>query len=342
MSDISVTILGLGRIGTSMGLALKRYNRSGSQHHFNITGYDSRPGMVKTAQKMDAVDSIETKAFVAVRDRDIIVVALPYSEVKEAYELIAPDLREGAVILDTSVLKEPSLEWAKKQLPPTAHLVGVAPIIGPRYLFDGVDDAERAVEDYFDNGTMLLMPSVSCVPEAVELATNFSTLLGATPHFLDPLEFDGLSAATDGLPSLIGVVFFHTLLKSQGWNDVQRVTNPAFGMLTHWLFDTHPDDLRDSWVNNRDNLLRYTDEFLDMLGRFRDILARENRDALEAALISSSEEYEAWINRRYKANWDDTYKPDVASATGTIVSGLIGGKMARKLMGGDKDQDRDR
>ncbi len=336
MADISISILGLGRIGTSIGLALKRYNSSGGQHHFEITGYDSRPSYAKSAKKMDALDKSESRIGNAARKRDIIVISLPYAEVKTAYEVISPNLRDGAVILDTSVLKKPSLQWAEKYLSEETHLIGVTPIVNPAYIFDGVDETKRATEDLFDSGTILLMPRANCAKEAVELAANFSTLLGAAPHFLDPVEFDGLVAATEGLPSLLNVVYFYSLLKSQGWNDIQRVTNPAFGMLTSYLFDTHPDDLRDNWLNNRENLLRHTDGFIEALQGFRNFIAENDQNALEAVLVESAQEYEGWINRRHNASWDDARQPEISTGQ-TMMGSLFGSNIADRLTGKNKD-----
>ncbi|RMG86306.1 MAG: hypothetical protein D6712_07825, partial [Chloroflexi bacterium] len=151
-----------------------------------------------------------------------------------------------------------------------------------------------------------------------------------------PVEFDGLIAATEGLPALIGVAYFYTLLKSEAWGDLQRVTNPAFGMLTRHLFDTHPDDLRDQWLQNKDNLVRYTDAFIAMLRQFRNSIAEGNLDAIEAATIDAAQEYEAWINRRHNDEWDDDNPPALDGGS-TLLSGLLGGKLADRLLGRNTD-----
>ena len=342
MANVSVGILGLGRIGASMALALKRYSASKDAHHiFDVVVSDSRAGVREEAQKMGIAQRIERNLFDAAENRDIVVFALPYAEVKAAYEVIGPLLRPGAVILDTSPLKQPSLEWAKKYLRAEAHVVGITPILNPKYLFEGVDDTQYAREDLFDKGTMLLMPGVSAIKDAVELASDFSTLLGATPHFLDPAEHDGLVALTEGLPALLGVAAFYLLQQNRGWGDIQRLTNPAFGLLTHHLFDTHPDDLRDSWLNNRDNLLRSLDEFMSTLRTFRDVLAANDQAALESVLIKSSEEYSAWINRRHNARWEETSASQTPTMGQFMFGNMMGSLLSKRFRrddNGDKDE----
>jgi prephenate dehydrogenase len=340
MATVTVAILGLGRIGSSVGLALKRYNASKeAQHTFEMTLADTRGGAREDAQKIGLTGKIERDAFNAAVDKDIVVLALPYADVQAAYRGIGREVRPGAVILDASPLKQPSLKWAETHLHGEAHLVGITPILNPQYLFDGMDDTAHAAADLFDKGNMLLMPSASCSKEAVELASDFSTLLGTKPLFVDPAEHDSLMAATEGLPMLIGLAAFYMMLKNQGWTDIQRFTNPNFGRLTHHLHDNHPDDIRDVLLNNRENVIRQIDEFSASLQSFRALLAQEDRRAVESAAIEASDAYDAWINRRYNAKWD-TDKAGVKNPSlgGMVMTGLMGTFFTKRVMG-DKKED---
>jgi prephenate dehydrogenase len=340
MANIAIAILGLGRIGASMALALKRYNAKGGAHQFTITGYDNRPAVAKTAEKMKLADEMANKAYNAVRNKDIIVLALPYAEIQAVYELISQDLRPGVVVLDTSPLKLPSMNWAKKHLTSEAHVVGITPIVNAKYLLEASDDTEHAHDDLFDKGSMLLMPSPSSIKDAVELAADFASLLGATPHFVDPAEHDGLVAATEGLPALLGVAAFYMFSNNQGWADGQRMVNPAFGTLSHHLFDTHPDDLRDLWLKNRENMVRYIDDLMTVLRNFRSRLAEDDQAAIEAVLVDTAATYEKWINRRHNGRWDENQKPDGPNPMGDLARGFMGSYFANRLLGKkDKNED---
>jgi prephenate dehydrogenase len=340
MANVSVGILGLGRLGASVGLALKRHNRQGGQHKFTISGYDASASSVKAAKKLSAVDQVGSQPEQMARDRDIVFMALPYAEVQTAYELIAPSLRPGAVIVDMSSLKQPSLDWARKNLPENVHIVCAAPVVNPRYLFEGTDETSRASEDYFDQGTMMLMPSVNCITEAISLASDLSEILGARPHFYDPNEHDALIASTEALPSLLGMVYFYTLSQRNGWGDIQRLTNPAFGMLSRHLFDTHPDDLSHFWMDSSSHLLRYLDEMIASLRDFRALIADEERDALDAALANASSDYETWINRRHNNRWEADEKLSAETPTfGGVMGNMFGGALAGRLRRDKKDKD---
>jgi prephenate dehydrogenase len=335
MADVSIAILGLGRVGTSIGLALKRYNRGGGAHRFFITGYDSRAASVKAAQKLGAVDEVTSQPEAAARGKDIVVIALPYSEVEQTYRFAGGSLRAGAVLIDLSPLIAPSVAWAAKTLPKDAHLICAHAAVNPNYLMDGVDATDRASEDYFDDGTLFLMPGITSAKEAIDLASELTRILGARVQFIDPAEHDSLAAMTDLLPMLVGVAYFHMIQRSSGWPDLQRLTNGGFGMLTHNLFDTHPDDLRELWLRSGADLTRALDELIASLRTLRGVIAGADRDGLEAALDVSSREYEGWINRRRANRWDE----DPSAAPRQISFGSMMGNMVGSVFVGGRRKD---
>lgn len=330
MGDVSVAILGLGRVGASIGLALKRYNEQGKQHQFTISGYDNASSVAKTAQKMGAVDNASNRLDKVVADKDIIVMGLPYADVEAGYDLMSSSVRSGAVVIDLSPLSQPSMKFGEKYLSDDVHVVCAHPVLNPEYLFEGVDKIEKASADYFDNGTMLVMPSVKSIKEAIELAADFSSILGMKVHYADPAEHDGLATVTEALPSVLGVVYFYAMSKSLGWQDSQRLTNPTFGMMTHKLMDTHPDDIRDLWLGSSDSLVIQLDELMLQLRTLRGAIARKDREVLEVVLEDSSKEYEGWYNRRYHNHWKadeslDSQAPSASSMMGNMMGNIFGG-----------------
>ena len=332
MATISVGILGLGRLGTSFGLALKRYSaRKDARQQFSITGYDTTDN-ANVAKTKNAVDTITRSIVDAAADKDIVILSLPYRDVAAAYRAIGQDVRPGTVVLDVSPLKLPSQLWSEKHLRPDAYALGITPILNPAYLFDGLDDAEHAAADLFERGTMLLMPHPKCAKEAVELAADFAELLGGTTHFADPAEHDVWVAATEGIPAALGVAAFYSLQRSDGWNDAQRAGNPAFGRMTRHLYDTHPDDLRDMLLHNRENVVRQIDSTIETLRIVRDVLAQNDQKALEGLLIDAAQVYGQWVGRRQRGEWDDRDLQVKRESGGELLmTGLFGNKLSKRL-----------
>ncbi|MGB7341936.1 MAG: prephenate dehydrogenase/arogenate dehydrogenase family protein [Phototrophicaceae bacterium] len=337
MANLSVAILGMNRTTTSFGLALKRFTKKGGKHSFVVTGFDRTSEHLKQAKKMGALDNTESRPENAVKDADIVIMAVSYEEVEFTYRDIRQSLRDGVVILDMSPLKQPSLNWAKSYLTSEQHLIGMTAIVNPRYIFDTKEAVEEAEEDLFDHSAILLTPSASCVKEAVDLAFNFATIVGSKPRFLDPTEHDMLLAQTVQLPRILGVSLFYDLMQKRNWEDLKWLTNPDFGALTRPLFDVHPDGLRDEFYENRQVLARVLDTYIGTLTEFRDALVEDDKNAIEAATVDASTAYEGWINSRYKADWDVVGVKDPKADTGGMMQGLFGSKIAEKLSGKDKN-----
>ena len=339
MADISVALIGLGRLGASIGLALNRYNnRSDASNQFTITGTDVTGRAEQAAKEMGAVHDTVSSPVQAAAEKDLIVVSASYSEIRRIFREIAPELRDGAVVLDLSPLKQPSMQWAKEYFSDDAHLVGATAVVNPIYLWDGIDDTEHATVDYFDDGEFLLAPAPSAQRDAVELVTQLAGLLGANTHFVDPAEHDGVIAATEAIPALLGVGAFRAMASSHGWSEIQRTTNPAFGRLTHRIMDTHPDDIRDMVLNNKDNVVRHFDETLAVLQQLRDVVADGDVDAVEATLINAEETYQQWLRQRSQGKWDDYLESSESpSRMGGMLSGMLGGFLADRLTNSKED-----
>lgn len=338
-TTISVTILGLGRLGASFGLALKRYNaRKDARQTFVITGYDTDPNRTATATEIKAVDSIGKSAADAVRDKDIVIIALPYGEVQGGYRAIAGSLRDGVVILDTTPYKRSSTSWAGKFLSPQAHMIGVTPVINVKYLFDGAETPEHAQEDLFDDGMLIVVPEASSDRDAIELAADFALILGAKAHFADPIEHDSWVNWMEGLPIALSLGAFMSMQNSSAWEDARQVSNANFGRLTHHLFDTNAADLRDLLWENRESISRGLDATIQKLELIRSLLNENSPAGLEEALERSAENYAKWLLRRKDNQWTDLPDQKPRESPGGAFAGvLLGNYLSKKLRRDGKD-----
>src|SRR5258706_2226901 len=154
MARVNVTLIGLQRMGASLGMALKRHSKGpDAQHEFVITGSDENRDMMKAASAMGAIDQEIRDPGNAVEKADIVIVSMPYSMVKDIFSIIGPVLKPGAVVIDLSPLKLPSIAWARQYFrkdndgKPEAYVIGVTPLINADYLQDPREGIEAARED---------------------------------------------------------------------------------------------------------------------------------------------------------------------------------------------------
>ena len=340
MQTINVAIIGLKRIGGSVGLVLQKYNKSKeARQRFVITGYDPDEREAQKARTNGAVDNTSRNLAAALRDKELVVMALSFHEVEAAYQLAAQDLRKGTVVLDFSPYKQPSVDWAEKLFPKETFLVGITPIVNARYLFDGLDTLEHAVDDYFSGGTILLSPNAGCDKDAVQLASDFAQILGASVRFTDPVEHDSWAVLMEALPAAISLAVFNTIRHQEHWDDVRRVGNPAFGQLTHHLLEMHPDALRDLLLRDRERVARQLDGVIDALTTLRTLLLENDRDALEALLIDTNDDYLQWLGQRRSGDWDGRKTVERESNSTTLMNGLFGSALTKRLKRGQSGDD---
>src|SRR3990172_2420099 len=123
---IQITIVGLGQIGASVGLALREHGEL-----VRRIGHDRDFGIARRAEKMGALDKVVINLPSAVREADLVLLAIPIDQMRDTLEVIREDLNEGVVVMDTSPVKEAVAAWAAELLPPERHYVGLTPVINP-------------------------------------------------------------------------------------------------------------------------------------------------------------------------------------------------------------------
>jgi prephenate dehydrogenase len=338
MAELRGAILGLDRLGASIALRLRAYEKGGKRR-FQLVGYDSREDYEKPARKLKVLDKVERKPYTAVQSADLVIMNLPYEDLRVGYELVAPSLREGVVILDTAVIKQPSVQWAAEFLTEAHHMIGFTPVINADYMLDHQLSPEEASDDYFRGSTIYLTPSSTSNREAIDLAVNFALILDGKPHFLDPAEHDSLTTITEEIPQLLSVAAYSAAMEHNAWSDAQRLTNPPFNVLTRYLLTHHPDALRDEWLANNEALARAVDDILRILRELRDCLAEGDESAIEAFLIKASDDYQEWINKRHKGDWDKMAASRV-QFDNTVTGALFGSAISKRLFGGNNDGDK--
>lgn len=189
-----ITIIGLGLIGTSLGLAIKRSNFP----EVTLVGHEIEREAAIRASKRGAVDKVEPYLPAAVEDATMVIIATPVLAIREVLQDIASHLAEGAIVTDTGSTKSMVLQWAADYLPPSVSFVGGHPMAGKTE--SGPDAAEV---DLFQGAPYCIVPGKDARPEALETVIDLVRAIGAVPYFVDAAEHDAYVAAVSHLPIAI-------------------------------------------------------------------------------------------------------------------------------------------
>jgi len=319
---VEITIVGLGQIGTSIGLALAE--------HTNLLkrmGHDRRYDIAKQAAKMGAVDRVSPNLPSSVRDADIVLLAIPMDQIRETLEIIIPDLKEGAVVMDTAPVKESIAAWAGELLPPGCDYVGLTPVINPAYLYGPESGTEAAHADMFRNSLMGIVAPARTSPEAIKLAADLTRLLGASAFFTDPTEMDGLMAATHLLPQMMAAALLNATVDQPGWREGQKLAGKVYAEATNPIMhQSAAAALRAETKINRENLLRHLDNTIAILQAFRSDIQDGNQDALQERLERAVQGRERWWKQRQSGEWAQSEAFPTAETTSSsdVFGRLLG------------------
>src|SRR5438309_11451881 len=130
-----IGIVGLGLIGGSIGMALKRHVPG-----VTVVGVARRAETAKRAVELAAADEAGAD-LAALKDVDLVVLAGPLASTPEVLEEVARHLPEGARVTDVGSVKEWVAYFADKELDPKRNpFVGGHPMAGKEVT--GVDNAD--------------------------------------------------------------------------------------------------------------------------------------------------------------------------------------------------------
>lgn len=327
MKKINITIVGLGQIGASIGLALAEHSEM-----FERVGHDLDFRIAKQAQKMGAVDRVAANLPSAASKADIVLLCLPIDQIKETIELIAEDLREDVVVMDTGPVKEVVAAWASELFPEKRHYVGLTPVINPAYLH-GLDSGIQAAHaDLFRDGLMAIVSSPRSPSEAIKLAADLTRLLGADPFFADPMEIDSLMAATHTLPQLMAAALLNATVDQPGWREGRKVAGRAYAEVTSPIANfSQPKTLGKAATLNRESVIRTIDSVIATLQTLRNDIDADDNKSLESRLERARKGRELWWVQRQAADWAAEEMPSAATPTGSSeFFGRLFGMRSRK------------
>lgn len=331
MSNFTITIIGAGVIGTSLGLALKQQADPPT-----VLAHDKDLGVASAAAKMGAFDKAEWNLINACDKADLVILAIPLNGVEATLKAIGPELKPNAVVTDTCPSKQPVLAWAAKYLPESVHFVGGNPLV--RSINSGYANARA---DLFKERLYCLTPAPGAHEQAVELLAGLASLVGAEPFFLDPAEHDGLTTAVEHLPRLLSVALLRTLSTQGAWREIRKMAGGTFEQISAGAAGD-PDGIKDNFVENRDMLLHWLDRTATELAELRGLISGSDTGEALAQAID-----QAVVNRR---DWLKEYQhghiiePELAAMRPTEIPGFwerwLGFGSFRKKRSDDDDRRR--
>ena len=312
-----ISIIGLGLIGTSIGLAL----RSAKPKELEIVGHDREPTAGRGAKGRGALNSLEWNLFKCIDGADMVIIATPALAIKEVMEQIGPHLPEDCVVTDTGSTKKQVLQWAKDVLPANVHFVGGHPMAGKEE--SGHEAADAAL---FKDATYCVLPSLQAPKWAVEAVISMVDMIGAKPYFIDPQEHDSYVAAVSHLPMALSAALVASTAQSPSWSEMARLAASGYRDVSR-LASGDPEMNRDICITNSEEIAAWIDRAVLKLLELKRHLTEGDEEGVARMFAGVFEEREKLMAGAVQPVGSS---PDMPSVGDNMRSMFVGDLLARK------------
>ena len=266
-----VTIVGLGLMGGSLGMALRRRRLA-----HRVIGLSRSAATVRQAKRRGAIDGGTTDARRAVRDAQLVVLATPVDAIAPHARRLARFMRPGSILTDVGSTKSDIVRTLEQALPRTVAFVGAHPIAGSEQRGLGA-----AHERLFDGSICIVTPTTRTARRALHTVVRFWRPLVKRVMTMSPQEHDRVLAGTSHLAHLLAYC-------------LARASHPA--LLPHAprsflemtrLAQSDPDLWDDIFLSNRAALLAALARFDRELRALRSLIAQGRRGELKRFLAAA-------------------------------------------------------
>ena len=266
-----VCIVGLGLIGGSVGLAIKRSNISNQ-----ITGYARSNSTLERAIELGLVDKVEGNLKDAVNDCDLVILATPLSAFKKLVEEMSPFLKKDCIITDTGSAKLSVIEDLRGILPNNVEFIPGHPIAGTE---ESGPDAGFA--ELFDNRWCILTPTEENSSNAIGRIKEFWESIGSKVEIMDPLHHDKVLAITSHIPHLIAFNIVGTAnnLANVTEKEVVKYSAGGFRDFTR-IAASDPKMWSDIFTYNSEAVLEMLELFSNDLAKLKAAVIKKDSDLL--------------------------------------------------------------
>lgn len=282
----NVCVVGLGLLGGSLGLALKKRGLARS-----VIGYARREATVREAVDLGAVDTASCDLRLAVSTAELVVLCTPIGQMAPLSRSFAPHLKSGAVVTDVGSVKGPVVESLEPIFQSAeCHFVGSHPMAG-----SDKTGVAAARPELFVNAVSVVTPTSRSDPAAVRSVESLWSAVGARVLRLAPGAHDDLVARSSHLPHVVAAALASYVLSPSHPPEQPALCATGFRDTTR-IASGSPEMWRDIALSNRTAIARALGVFIEDLQEFQRAIREGNQTAIDEFFIQAKARRDHWLN----------------------------------------------
>ena len=266
-----ISIIGCGLIGSSI---LRNINNG--QISKTVTVFDKSKNAVETIKKENLCSNVSKDIQSAVKDSDLIILAIPLSAYKEVLLSTKDIFKKDAIITDTgSVKKEVNKIFENFNLTNISWIAS-HPIAGTEE-----SGPSAGFKDLFKDRWTIICDNKNSNKDKVEKLKKFWEFLGSKVKLMSIDEHDHILALTSHLPHAVAYNIVKTAINvdEKSRDNIVRYSAGGLRDFTR-IASSDPLMWRDVFIDNSENILKILDEFSKNIDDFKKAITEKNGDKL--------------------------------------------------------------
>ncbi len=267
-SQKKAAIIGLGLIGGSFALALKKRNIAS-----HTIGVDLNHDHQQIALELGIVEEV-LPLTEAVAQSDLVVLAVPVNAVTALLPGIL-DMIDKQVVIEMGSTKEEVVK-AVKDHPKRGRFVATHPMWGTEY-----SGPEAAMHDAFINKAVVLCDVAHSDSDALQWTEEIYRAIGMHLVYMEAIPHDLHAAYVSHISHITSFALANTVLEKEKEDDaIFELASGGFESTVR-LAKSNPSMWVPIFKQNRENVLDVLNEHISQLRKFKSCLEKENYEYLQ-------------------------------------------------------------
>lgn len=262
---MQIGIVGLGLMGGSLGLALKKFPEK-----YSLLGYDHNPQHTKEALRLNLVDEI-TSDFEAIKSCDVIVLTVPVDAIISISKSLT-DISKHSTVIDFGSSKEKisnAIPTEIRQNFVTSHPMTGTENFGPTAALDGL----------YEDKTMVICDIDKSAKFQQEVALKIFKDIKANVILMDAKEHDTHAAFISHMPHAVAYALAQSVLKQEDPKSIVALAGGGFKSMSR-IAKSSPNMWEEIFRQNKENLLESIYAFNKEMALCQKLIEEENWEEL--------------------------------------------------------------
>lgn len=278
-----LTVIGVGLIGGSLAMALKRAGLVGE-----VVGVGRGRGNLQAALDRGVIDRFTHDVGEGVADADLVFLATPVQTLAQVAAEALRHMKPGAILTDGGSVKKIVIEQIEPLLRSGVHFVPGHPIAGTEQ-----SGSAAAFASLYEGRRCILTPTEKTDPAALDLVKKVWQATGSEVVLMDAEKHDRVLAAVSHLPHMVAYALVNTVsCEDRFGENILNYSAGGFRDFTR-IASSDPTMWRDIALTNREALLEVVGYFETVLAELKNDIDAGNGERLFNFFLRSKERRDA-------------------------------------------------